>query len=751
MPFYAIFRLGFLFQGEVVAMRPVLRSFALAPRTLILYSMAFCAVLAWATLWVALDQPWLGITLRSDDEARVIVAAVDSHGPAAGRLKSGAELKAAHGGDEWIAITPRMLMEEPDFVDTYGEYNAFLAEQDRLYRILLAPSVTLITDDGSVELSPSDRPIRALPFVFWFQILCGLIAVITGFAIYAFRRESHAARAYALTGIAFVLITFSAAIYSSREVALGFELFRALSVLNHFGSMLFAGAFVGLLWLYPTRLSNKPLPSLIVVTYLALWVADLLQWAPNLDLGLRIPIIAGLLLSIVLAVLQWRRSRRQAIDRAALKWFLFSLYLGGATFVAMMFVTVWLGLPPPLSQGYAFGIVTAMYLGVALGISRYRLFDLERWWWNIWLWLFAGVAIIGTDVVLAYLLNVSHSVALALSLALIGWLYFPARQWLIERLMPRREPRVESFLPSLLQLGFLSGNTDALQHGWLSLLREIFNPLEIVEHSVAIEAVAVAEDGQALELPGLHEGRGLRLRFRSAGRALFAKKDVLLAQALLRLGQQAVENQLAYQNGINAERNRLASDLHDDVASRLLTLVHRTEDPTLGNLARSALHDLRAVVNNLSGVPGPAREAIADWHAEIEQRCEASGTSLLWDDTEVSVSSWLTAHERLNLQRVLREATSNALRHSKSNKIRLTFRCDDNSFAFELEDFGAPTSVDWLPGRGLANMRTRVEELGGRLVISSGAGGVRVSVHIAPASGGPRLRGDPATFETFTR
>lgn len=751
MPFYAIFRLGVLFQGEVAAMRPVLGSFALAPRTLILYSMALCAVLAWATLWVALDQPWLGVTLRFDDNSRVVVTSIDPQGPAAGRLTPGAELKAAYGGGERIAIVPRMLMEEPDFVTTYGEYNAFFAEQDRLFRILQAAPVTLVTDQGTADIVPADRPISALPFVFWFQILCGLVAATTGFAVYAFRRESAAARAYALTGIAFVLVTFSAAIYSSREIALGFELFRALSILNHFGAMLFAGAFVGLLWLYPTRLSDKPVPALMIAAFLLIWAIDASQLAPNLDFGFRIPIIAGLLLSIVLAVLQWRRSRYQAIDRAALKWFLFSLYLGGATFVGVIFVTVWLGLPPPLSQGYAFGIVTAMYLGVAVGISRYRLFDLERWWWNIWLWLFAGAAIIGADIAMAYWLNINHSTALALSLALIGWLYFPARQWLIERLMPRREPRIGAFLPSLLQLGFVSGNTEALQHGWLSLLREIFNPLEIVEHSTTIQAVAVAEDGQALDLPGLHEGPGLRLRFRSAGRALFAKKDVLLAQALLRLGQQAVENQLAYQNGINAERNRLASDLHDDVASRLLTLVHRSEDPKLGDLARSALHDLRAVVSNLSGVPGPAGEAIADWHAEIEQRCEASGTSLLWDDTEVSASSWLTAHERLNLQRVLREATSNALRHSKSNKIRLTFRCDDNSFAFELEDFGAPASVDWLPGRGLASMRTRVEELGGRLDISSGVGGVRVSVHIAPASGGPRLRRDPATFETFIR
>ena len=748
MPIYAIFRLGFLFQGEVAVMRPVLRSFALAPRTLILYSIAFCAMLAWATLWVALDQPWLGVTLRSEDNSRVVVAGIDPQGPAAGRLRPGAELKAVHGGGERIAITPRMLMEEPDFVTTYGEYNAFFAEQDRLFRILQAAPVTLVTDQGSVDLAPAERPIRALPFVFWFQILCGLVAATTGFAVYAFRRESAAARAYALTGIAFVLITFSAAIYSSRELALGLELFRALSVLNHFGAMLFTGAFVGLLWLYPTRLSDKPVPALMIAAFLLVWAIDAFQLAPNLDFGFRIPIIAGLLLSIVLAVLQWRRSRYQAIDRAALKWFLFSLYLGGATFVGVIFVTVWLGLPPPLSQGYAFGIVTAMYLGVAIGISRYRLFDLERWWWNIWLWLFAGAAIIGADIAMAYWLNINHSMALALSLALIGWLYFPARQWLIERLMPRREPRVESFLPSLLQLGFLSGNTDALQHGWLGLLREIFHPLEIVEHSIAIEAVAVAEDGQALDLPGLHEGRGLRLRFRSAGRALFAKKDVLLAQALLRLGQQAVENQLAYQNGIKAERNRLASDLHDDVASRLLTLVHRTEDPTLGDLARSALHDLRAVVSNLSGVPGPAGEAIADWHAEVEQRCEASGTSLLWHDAEVSKDSWLTAHERLNLQRVLREATSNALRHSKSNKIRLTFHCDQSSFAFELEDFGAPTSVDWLPGRGLASMRTRVEELGGRLDISSGEGGVRVSVHIALASGGPRLCRDLAKLQT---
>lgn len=129
--------------------------------------------------------------------------AVDPDGPAVGRLVVGDELKAIARGSVRVSVTGRVLMEEPDFVDTYEQYNAFLEEQDRLFHVLKAPAMAAITDRGTFELVPGgERPLSALPFVFWYQLVRGLIAGLTGLAVYAFRSRSAAAKAYALTGAA---------------------------------------------------------------------------------------------------------------------------------------------------------------------------------------------------------------------------------------------------------------------------------------------------------------------------------------------------------------------------------------------------------------------------------------------------------------------------------------------------------------------------------------------------------------------
>lgn len=703
----------------------------IAPRQVASFAVLVTLLLAWATTSIALRQPWLGLTLKVDKSNRVVVTNVHLDGPARGLVHEGEIIKGIGRDGTIFNISSETLIEEPDLLDTYAQYNAFLIQQGRLYRTLESGAVTVITARGAVDIKPrATRPIGALPLLFWFQLVCGVLAAVSAVAVVAFKRHSGAARAYGLTGAAFLIVTFSAAVYSTRELALEFALFRSLSVLNHFGSLVFTGAFVTLLWHYPARLGKSRLPMIIVLAYLAIWVADTAQVMPDLDTGFRLPVIAGLMLSLVFAILQWRRSKQQVVDRAALKWFLFSLYLGGATFVFALFVTVWLGLPPPLSQGYTFGILTVMYLGIAVGISRYRLFELDRWWLNVWLWLIAGATVVVADITIAYMVNISHSLALALALALVGWVYFPARQWLLAKVLGQRPQQVETFLPYLLELGFSSGAQAVLRHNWTALLRQTFDPMEVVELSGSVPVAAVTDDGLGLVIPSLASIPALKLRYRSGGRRFFTTQDVALAASLLRLGQQAVSSQSAYHHGVTAERTRLAADLHDDVASRLLTLMHRAKEPALSELAREALKDLRTVVANLGASGMLARDAIADWRAETEQRCEAANVTLSWDDDDIERDFVFTAHQRINLQRILREAVSNALRHANADSITIRFAAANSVIEMSVRDSGNGAASDWLHGQGVKNMRNRVSELGGQIELRSESQGTVVTVRI---------------------
>ena len=58
---------------------------------------------------------------------------------------------------------------------------------------------------------------------------------------------------------------------------------------------------------------------------------------------------------------------------------------------------------------------------------------------------------------------------------------------------------------------------------------------------------------------------------------------------------------------IAAERERIYSDLHDDIGAKLLGLIHSAPNPLQADSARAILQDLRDVVTRSRGTPGTGR------------------------------------------------------------------------------------------------------------------------------------------------
>ena len=68
------------------------------------------------------------------------------------------------------------------------------------------------------------------------------------------------------------------------------------------------------------------------------------------------------------------------------------------------------------------------------------------------------------------------------------------------------------------------------------------------------------------------------------------------------------------------ERKRIASDLHDDLGAKLLTIVHTARATRIPQLAREALEDMRLSVRGLPASPVRLADALADWRAETIAR-----------------------------------------------------------------------------------------------------------------------------------
>jgi fluoride ion exporter CrcB/FEX len=94
-------------------------------------------------------------------------------------------------------------------------------------------------------------------------LLTGAGALLIGMFVLALRPADIATRLFALSGAMVTLAALSAAIYSSRELAIDGSSFRVLSALNHAGSLGFGMAMIALFLVYPRRL--VPLRALWIV------------------------------------------------------------------------------------------------------------------------------------------------------------------------------------------------------------------------------------------------------------------------------------------------------------------------------------------------------------------------------------------------------------------------------------------------------------------------------------------------------
>lgn len=267
-----------------------------------------------------------------------------------------------------------------------------------------------------------------------------------------------------------------------------------------------------------------------------------------------------------------------------------------------------------------------------------------------------------------------------------------------------------------------------------------------------VEAVATAQarfdrNGQEARIAGLEkdrriqaleaERRATRTRLLGLGGALAA--SLLLGGIVLgyRRRQKAREAAL---------RHRLAADLHDDLGPLLTQLAvessllrENTYAPgqllarlqRLGHTSQQAARHLGDVLRDLdqgpaAAAPGPLGELVQQLREQAHEALSPHELSLLFTPLDPALAErLLPAVTRHALSLIFREALHNVVKHAAgATLVQATLAADHAGLLLTLHDDGQNPAAAARPGgRGLRNMHTRAEALGGRCTAGPGAAG----------------------------
>jgi signal transduction histidine kinase len=307
--------------------------------------------------------------------------------------------------------------------------------------------------------------------------------------------------------------------------------------------------------------------------------------------------------------------------------------------------------------------------------------------------------------------------------------------------------------------------------GWVASHRQ---PAVIVEHKEAdpryrpIAALRGSEFTSMASVPMESDMAGLVgvLNVHTRQRREFTERDVrlltligrLVAGAVhqARLHRQLTSRERAHERFVEqavaaqeAERRRLAGDIHDGISQRLVSLTYhldaadRTvrEDPTYAahqivrarELADLTLDEAHAAV---SGLRPPILDdlGLAGGLASLARSLPDLDVAMELADER------LPEHVEVALYRIAQEALQNVLKHSNASSARVIFAVHRQSARLEIRDDGVgfsperPSPLD-RGGYGLNSMAERTDLVGGRLTIRSWPGsGTSVVVTVPLAS-----------------
>lgn len=201
-------------------------------------------------------------------------------------------------------------------------------------------------------------------------------------------------------------------------------------------------------------------------------------------------------------------------------------------------------------------------------------------------------------------------------------------------------------------------------------------------------------------------------------------------------------------------RDRIATDLHDEVGSNLSSIVlfstavskHKEVLPDyaadmlqrIKENSKRAMESMNDIVWSVNSGSDSMEDLLDRMRAYAGPLCEAADITVEFDVEAGSLTRRLAMDQRKNLYLIFKEAVNNAVRHARCTRIDVSLKWMNDALELTVMDDGIGLPGDAargtsLGGNGLGNMDRRAREIGGAVEVLAGAAkGTQVRFRFAP-------------------
>ncbi len=191
------------------------------------------------------------------------------------------------------------------------------------------------------------------------------------------------------------------------------------------------------------------------------------------------------------------------------------------------------------------------------------------------------------------------------------------------------------------------------------------------------------------------------------------------------------------------EKEKILMDLHDGIGgittniSMLSELALHAQNPddhmrmltTISRLAREGISEIRNFMHSLDGKELTWTTLAAELRKQGTNMLETHKIGFAIEKEFNDVDEQPGSLTWVNIFKIYKEALTNVIKHSKATEVNVSFSVKPDAVRLVVKDNGVGANGREPGGRGLANMKTRAEDIGGSVTIMTDRG-TTVHMHL---------------------